>query len=239
MKKRDFLKTGIIGALGLVSLPTLARVSKSILRNNSQFKIPELPYSYDAFEPSISKGIMKAHHLEHHTGYADRLNYFLGKAGLPKSNARAILRDASKFPTRITDNAGGFVNHKIFWRSISPNGGGMPTGDIARCIKRDFGSFEKLKEEFNSAAASQIDSGWVWLVDDKDKLKVVTTENQDNPIMDTLPDSKKGHPLLCLDLGDHAYLSDRYDSRDYIETFWNIVNWKSANVKLTRSRKVN
>lgn len=238
MNKRDFIKAGVIGTLGLMSFPAFGKRS-NFDPDNKNFIIPELPYAYNALEPFIDEETMKIHHLKHHAGYAAKLNAALIKAGVTVKFAPRLLKEASKYPPAITNNAGGFVNHKVFWKSLSPNGGGKPTGEIASRIEKDFGSFDNFKSEFSNAAKKHFGSGWAWLIiTTEDKLKITTTSNQDNPIMDTLPDDQKGKTLLCIDVWEHAYYL-KYQNRraDYIDAFWNIVNWEFPNKKLAKISK--
>jgi len=178
---------------------------------------------------------MRIHHTKHHAGYAAKMNAAIKKAGLNPKSAKALLREASKYSATLINNAGGYVNHKLFWKSMSPNGGGTPTGEIKELISRDFGSFDAFKEKFGTAAKTHFGSGWAWLVIDDNTLKVVNTDNQDNPIMDTLKPEIKGHPVLCLDVWEHAYYL-KYQNRraEYVDAFWNIVNWENVNKKLAK-----
>ena len=236
MNKREFLKTGLIGALGIASIPAFGKSRNLLFKVPKEFKLPKLPYSYDALEPFFDKKTMEIHYSRHHAGYTEKFNAALNNAGIVAENARSILMEASKYDDAIVNNGGGFFNHRLFWKCLSPNGGGEPTGDIASLIDRDFGSFGKFREEFSVAAKSIFGSGWVWLINQNGTLKIITTANQYNPFMDILPPEKQGFPLLCLDVWEHAYYL-KYQNRraDYIEAFWNIVNWETANNKLKNS----
>jgi len=235
MRKREFLKTGLVGIVGLASMRLTAGNSKSLWKNEAKFRIPGLSYSYEALEPYFEKSAVQHQHLSQHADYANGLNTALGNNHVPGKRARHYLKNASKFPAKISGNAGGFVNQNIFWKSISPHGGGNPSGKIARLINRDFGTFEAFKSHFRKTALDHSGSGWAWLIVDHQKLKVVTTSRQDNPIMDSLPDSQRGFPLLGLDLGDHACPAQYKDNMaEYIEAFWNVVNWKMASRKLKK-----
>ena len=236
MNKREFLKTGLIGGLGIASIPAFGRSRNNLFKVPKEFKLPELPYAFDALEPYFDKETMEIHYSKHHAGYTEKFNAALREAGIDAENARNIFMNASKYNAAIVNNGGGFFNHRLFWRSLSPNGGGEPTGNIAPLINRDFGSFENFRETFSQAARTLFGSGWTWLINQNGTLKIVTTTNQDNPFMNTLPAKKQGFPLLCLDVWDHAYYL-KYQNRrtDYIDAFWNIVNWKTVNNKLKKS----
>ena len=191
------------------------------------FKLPDLPYAYDALEPHIDARTMEIHHTKHHAGYTSKLNDAVAGTELEKMKIEAILAHVSKYSTAVRNNGGGYWNHKLFWEVMSPNGGGQPSErmNIHKAIMRDFGSFDKFKEEFSNAAATRFGSGWAWLcVDKKDKLFVTSTANQDNPLMDVA--DKKGTPILGLDVWEHAYYLNYQNRRpDYIGAFWNVINW--------------
>ena len=189
------------------------------------YKLPELPYSYDALEPHFDAATMEIHHSKHHQGYTNKLNAALEEAGLTDKNIEDLFGTTSKLSTGIRNNGGGFYNHSLFWSVLSPNGGGEPKGKVAEAIQETFGSFDAFKDTFNNAAATRFGSGWAWLiVDENNKLKVTSTPNQDNPLMDVATDN--GTPILGLDVWEHAYYLNYQNKRpDYIQAFWNIVNW--------------
>ena len=189
------------------------------------YKLPELPYSYDALEPHFDAATMEIHHSKHHQGYTNKLNTALEEAGLTDKNIEDLFGTTSKLSTGIRNNGGGFYNHSLFWSVLSPNGGGEPKGKVAEAIQETFGSFDAFKDTFNNAAATRFGSGWAWLiVDENKKLKVTSTPNQDNPLMDVATDN--GTPILGLDVWEHAYYLNYQNKRpDYIQAFWNIVNW--------------
>jgi len=189
------------------------------------YKLPELPYSYDALEPHFDAATMEIHHSKHHQGYTNKLNAALEEAGLTDKNIEDLFGTTSKLSTGIRNNGGGFYNHSLFWSVLSPNGGGEPKGKVAEAIQESFGSFDAFKDTFNNAAATRFGSGWAWLiVDENKKLKVTSTPNQDNPLMDVATDN--GTPILGLDVWEHAYYLNYQNKRpDYIQAFWNIVNW--------------
>lgn len=192
------------------------------------FELPKLAYDYKALEPYIDAMTMEIHHTKHHGAYTSNLNAAL--AGTPGEGLtiEEILRNVSKYPVAVRNNGGGFYNHNLFWRWLSPNGGGQPSGELADAIKRHFGSFEQFRDEFSKAAAGRFGSGWAWLVKDASgKLIIGSTPNQDNPLMDV--SELKGSPILGLDVWEHAYYL-KYQNRrpEYISAFWNIVNWEEV-----------
>jgi Fe-Mn family superoxide dismutase len=239
MNKRDFIKIGVTGTLGLLSAPLLAGKRGNLLSQTNEFQLPDLPYPYDALEPYIGKETMLIHHTKHHAAYTAKLNDALKAAGVSVAKARDLLVEASKYNSAILNNAGGYINHRMFWKCLSPSGGGIPTGKIATLIDRDFGSFEDFKTQFSNKATTLFGSGWTWLVSDNRKLKIVNTENQDNPLMDILPAEQRGFPLLCLDVWEHAYYLN-YENRrpEYVSGFWNIVNWETPNNKLEKNSAI-
>lgn len=193
------------------------------------FTLPDLPYGVDALEPHFDKMTMEIHHGRHHNAYVTNLNAAL--EGKPEANGKIedIMKTISKFPMAVRNNGGGHYNHSLFWQILSPKGGGAPKGDLGKAIESTFGSYEEFKKLFAQAAATRFGSGWAWLVvDGNKKLKVTSTPNQDNPLMD-LADVEKGQPVLGLDVWEHAYYLKYQNKRpDYVAAFWNIVNWDKA-----------
>lgn len=189
------------------------------------FKLPELNYGYDQLEPYIDARTMEIHHTKHHQAYINNLNAALeGHEDLKQLTIEELLTNLEGIPEGIRmavrNNGGGHLNHTMFWEIMSPNGGGEPTGELMEMIKRDFGSFEEFKAEFKKAALSRFGSGWAWLVLDGDKLKVVSTANQDNPISDGL------NPILGIDVWEHAYYLKYQNLRpDYVDAWFNVVDW--------------
>lgn len=188
------------------------------------FELPKLPYAYDALEPHIDAKTMEIHHTKHHAGYTANLNAAIAGTDLEKLSIKELLANHTE-NIAIRNNGGGYWNHKLFWEVMSPNGGGKPTGKLADAIDSAFGSFDKFKEEFAKAGATQFGSGWAWLcVTDKGTLAVSSTPNQDNPLMPVA--SCSGKPILALDVWEHAYYLNYQNKRpDYISAFWNVVNW--------------
>ncbi len=189
------------------------------------FELPALPYAPDALEPHIDKATMEIHHGKHHQAYVTNLNKAIEGTELASKSLEEILKNISKATPAVRNNGGGHYNHSLFWKLLSPKSAGKPSGELAAAIDKKFGSFDKFKEEFNNAGATRFGSGWAWLiVTDGGELKVTSTPNQDNPLMDVA--EVKGFPLLGLDVWEHAYYL-KYQNRrpDYIGAFWNLVNW--------------
>lgn len=197
------------------------------------FQLPQLPYSFDALEPHIDARTMEIHHGKHHAGYTNNLNNAIAGSELENMSIEKILGSISKHSGAIRNNGGGYYNHDLFWKVMSPNGGGMPTGALADAINGSFGSFDNFKSEFSTAAATRFGSGWAWLVVQGSSLKVCSTPNQDNPLMDIA--EVKGTPILGLDVWEHAYYLNYQNRRpDYIGAWWNVVNWEEVARRLGR-----
>lgn len=191
------------------------------------FELPKLGYAFDALEPHIDAKTMEIHHGKHHAGYVAKLNAAVEAEGLAGKSLDELLKGVSKYSTAVRNNGGGHFNHELFWTVLSPNGGGLPTGDLASAIDSTFGSFDKFKEEFSNAAATRFGSGWAWLVMTGNGLKVSSTPNQDNPLMDVV--DVKGTPILGIDVWEHAYYLNYQNRRpDYIAAFWNVINWEEV-----------
>ena len=191
------------------------------------FELPPLPYAYDALEPTINEETMKFHHDKHHKAYTDKLNEGVEKdPALAGKTIEEILGMISSQPPLVRNNGGGYWNHDFFWKIMTP-GGGAPSGKLAEAIEA-FGGLDKLKEEFNTKGAGQFGSGWAWVIADADgTLKVTSTPNQDNPLMDDAKD--KGTPILGNDVWEHAYyLTYRNDRAAYLKAWWDVVNWDEA-----------
>lgn len=188
------------------------------------FKLPQLPYAYDALEPHFDAMTMEIHHTKHHAGYTNKLNAAIEGTDAAGKSIEDILHNIDNYSTAVRNNGGGFYNHDLFWTILSPNGGGKPNGKLADAINSTFGSFEKFQEEFNAAAATRFGSGWAWLCVENGKLEVCSTSNQDNPLMPGAGCS--GTPIMGLDVWEHAYYLKFQNRRpDYINEFWNVVNW--------------
>jgi Fe-Mn family superoxide dismutase len=189
------------------------------------YKLPELPYAEDALEPHIDKETMNIHHTKHHNAYVTNLNIALeGNEELLNKSIEDLIADLDAVPedkrAAVRNNGGGHANHSLFWELLSPNGGGNPSGALAEAIDKKFGSFDAFKEQFAKAGATRFGSGWAWLVLNDGELEVMSTANQDSPIMEGKT------PLLGLDVWEHAYYLNYQNRRpDYISAFWNVVNW--------------
>jgi superoxide dismutase, Fe-Mn family len=189
------------------------------------FELPALPYAHNALEPNIDTATMEIHHGKHHAAYVNNLNAAIAGTENEGKSIEDLMANISKLPAAIRNNGGGHFNHSLFWTIMSPNGGGEPTGDLAAAINSTFGSFAAFKEEFAKAGATRFGSGWAWLCVENGKLKVCSTPNQDNPLMDVVTDCN-GTPILGLDVWEHAYYLNYQNRRpDYISAFWNVVNW--------------
>lgn len=188
------------------------------------FQLPDLPYAFDALEPNIDARTMEIHHDKHHAGYTNKLNDAISGTDLDGKSIEDILVNAGQHGAAVRNNGGGYYNHDLFWKVMSPNGGGQPSGALADAINSAFGSFDNFKDQFSSAAGSRFGSGWAWLVVNGGKLEVTSTPNQDNPLMDVA--DVKGKPILGLDVWEHAYYL-KYQNRrpDYVSNFWNVINW--------------
>lgn len=189
------------------------------------YQLPDLPYAFDALEPHIDARTMEIHHDRHHAAYVKNVNAALeGHPGLAAKSIEDVLRDVSSVPesirTAVRNNGGGHANHSLFWQIMSPDGGGRPGGALASAINSAFGGFDALKDEFTKAALGRFGSGWAWLVVGGTDLSVISTANQDSPLMDGLT------PILGLDVWEHAYYLKYQNKRgDYVNAWWNVVNW--------------
>ena len=194
------------------------------------FELPNLPYAHDALEPHIDARTMEIHHGKHHAGYTSKLNAAVEGTDLEGKDIETLLREHSDNGA-VRNNGGGFWNHTLFWNSMSPNGGGAPAGALAEAIDRDFGSFENFKDEFSKAAATRFGSGWAWLCVNNGKLEVCSSANQDNPLMPGV--GCGGHPILGLDVWEHAYYLNYQNRRpDYINAFFNVVDWSAVAARM-------
>ena len=194
------------------------------------FKLPDLPYAHDALHPHIDKRTMKIHHGKHHNGYTNKLNAAIAGTDLEKKSIEDILKNASEHGAAVRNNGGGYYNHSLFWKVMSPEGGTPPkaTTKLGKAIKAAFGSHEQFEEAFRAAAGTRFGSGWAWLCSGRGgKLFVTSTPNQDNPLMDCA--EKKGTPILGIDVWEHAYYL-KYQNRrpDYVSAFLNVINWKEV-----------
>ncbi len=202
----------------------------------SPAQLPPLPYAYNALEPHIDARTMELHHDKHHASYVSNLNKALANnTTLQNQSVEALLRNLNQVPedirTAVRNNGGGHVNHSMFWEIMSPDGGGQPTGAIAAAINQSFGSFEAFKTQFNEAGSSRFGSGWVWLVRNaQGQLEITSTANQDSPLMDGQ------YPIMGNDVWEHAYYLKYQNQRgEYLNSWWNVVNWEEVNRRFERA----
>lgn len=195
------------------------------------FELPPLPYPNQALEPYFDALTMEIHHDRHHAAYVTNLNNAINgnPSQLADKSLMELMQNASKYGPAVRNNGGGHWNHSFFWKLLKPNGGGNPTGKLGEAITATFGSFDAFKDEFSKAGMGRFGSGWAWLIVVDGKLQITSTPNQDNPYMDVA--EVKGSPVLGLDVWEHAYYLKFQNKRaDYIQAFWNLVNWDEANV---------
>jgi Fe-Mn family superoxide dismutase len=226
--KRTFIKSILLGVTGIfaIGLSASLKAAKTKKKWDGIYRLPDLSFTYDALEPFMDAATLELHHSRHHAAYAEQLNTAVRKAGISDKFAYQLLKEASKYNEEICNSAGGYLNHKLFWTMLSPASGMKPSLELQQALTRDFGSFESFQADFKNASKSVFGSGWVWLITDKKGfLKITTTANHDNPIMDTM--EVQGIPILCLDLWEHAYYLKSQNRRtDYVDNFWNVVNWE-------------
>jgi len=194
-------------------------------KTQQAFTLPQLPYSFEALEPVIDKETMQIHHGKHHNGYITNLNAAIQGTDAMNMSLVEILKNISKFSTGIRNNAGGHYNHTLFWTILTPQKTTMPSARLKTAIEKQFGGLDSLRMVMNKAGLTQFGSGWVWLcVDEKKQLFVVSTANQDNPLMDVV--DKRGTPILGIDVWEHAYYLNYQNKRaDYLNNIWQIINW--------------
>jgi len=237
--RRDFLKKSAIFSIGSLAVGALSANTNSEIENTIQqleimgstpFVLNPLPYSYDALEPFIDKQTMEIHHSKHHQAYVNNLN----KALEGKPNEKSVgelIKGIKEHDAAIRNNGGGIYNHDLFWKLMRPNKDAvvnLPSGKVLDAINASFGSFEEFKKLFSEAATKRFGSGWSWLVMENKKLVIGSTANQDNPLMSF--SEVKGKPILALDVWEHAYYLKYQNKRaDYINAWWNVVNWEKVN----------
>lgn len=230
MTRKDFVSSLF---LGLAGTKAMANTTNNIFNTADAFTLPNLPFAYNALEPFIDAQTMEIHHSKHHQAYVTNLN----KAVLGTPNEFTplvdIIKNISKSTVAVRNNGGGHWNHTFFWEILSPKTT-APSESLMTMINRDFGSLEKMQADFNAAATSRFGSGWAWLIVQDNKLKICSTPNQDNPLMDVA--EVKGTPILGLDVWEHAYYLKYQNKRaDYIKAFWNIVNWDKVDKNLKKA----
>lgn len=238
--RRNFLKKSTLLGLSGITYSFFGKNSlndfhkneiTSFLIDENKFSLPDLPYLPNALEPFIDKETMLLHHGKHHHAYVDKLNAAL-KNYKGDLSWKALFSQISKLDSAIRNNGGGHYNHSLFWKLMRANPEGyynLPEGKLAQAINADFNSFENFKKEFSESALKVFGSGWCWLIKQNEKLKITVTSNQDNPLMDVVPD--KGTPILALDVWEHAYYLKHQNKRaGYINNWWNLVNWPVAEI---------
>ncbi|WP_114767551.1 superoxide dismutase [Vibrio rhodolitus] len=187
---------------------------------------PELPYAYDSLEPYIDAKTMEVHYSKHHRTYYDKFIVAIAGSDLEATRLEDIFANISQLSPAVRNNGGGYYNHILYWNCMAPNGGGEPSGKLAEAIKQTFGSFSAFQEQFAQAAVNTFGSGFVWLIVKDGQLEIVSTPNQDNPLMDV--SSAQGEPILALDVWEHAYYISYQNRRpEYIDAWWNVVNWSA------------
>jgi Fe-Mn family superoxide dismutase len=241
MERKNFLKTVGLGAAGILIAGRTAaakniKINSTIMENLSTTEFPALPYAYDALEPHIDARTMEIHYDRHHRTYFN--NYVAAVKGTQYESMpiEKVFTEVSKAGDPIRNNGGGYYNHVIFWRNMG-KGQTAPSAELSAAINAAFGSFDKFKETFSNAGKTRFGSGWAWLYLTADKkVAVGSTPNQDNPLMDLSP--VKGTPLLTLDVWEHAYYLKYQNKRaDYVEAFWNVVNWDEVNKRFAEAVK--
>ncbi len=195
------------------------------------FSLPDLPYSYDALEPLIDTKTMEIHHQRHHNLYLNNLNNAIADTDMSSLSIEDICKNHSE-NIAIRNNGGGHYNHSLFWKILSPDGGGNPNGKVKELIDSSFGSYENFKEKFKNAAMTRFGSGWAWLCQVNDHLEICSTANQDNPLMPGICNDES-NPLLGIDVWEHAYYLNYQNKRiEYIDAFYNLINWEIVNKRI-------
>ena len=229
----------ILSGLLLQSYITLTQAqdppkNKNDIATNT-FKFQPLPYAYDALEPFIDQQTVEIHYSKHHQAYYDNFMKAIKGTELESMAITDIFRNISKYPTAVRNNGGGYFNHTFYWNGLQAHGGNLPEGKLSEAIAEAFGSFEAFKKQFSDAGKARFGSGWAWLcLNENGTLFICSTPNQDNPLMDIA--EKKGIPLLTMDVWEHAYYL-KYQNRrsDYIDAFWNIVNWEEVSKRYEKA----
>jgi superoxide dismutase, Fe-Mn family len=233
--KRTFIKSVFLGGAGLVISSQAYKIKASVNKKkwDGKFILPELGFAYSALEPHMNAHTLRLHHQEH-AAYTEKFNAEVNKAGLKGKTAFEILSDASKYSETICQTGGGYLNHKLFWKMLTPPGKQYPSGELINAFTRDFGSFDAFRDKFTQAALSCHSEGWAWLTCSGKQLKISCTSGNDSPVMDTAP--VQGAPILCLDLWKHAY-EDSYkdDKSAYIQSFWEVANWDFVSLRYSRN----
>lgn len=226
--RRQFIKQTGKASIAMASMPLMHTLGVLPINQEINFQQIPLPYAYNALEPFIDAMTMEIHHTKHAAGYTKNLNdaCVAEKVDIKTTSITSLLASISKYSTKMRNNAGGHYNHELFWQSMQPAPASMPTGSLAKVIEKSFGTFADFQKAFSEAAKNRFGSGWAWLIiNEKKELAICSTANQDNPLMDIA--EVKGYPLLGLDVWEHAYYLKYQNKRaDYINNWWNLVNWK-------------
>jgi len=226
--RRQFIKQTGKASITMASMPLMHTLGVLPINQEVNFQQIPLPYAYNALEPFIDAMTMEIHHTKHAAGYTKNLNdaCVAEKVDIKTTSITSLLASISKYSTKMRNNAGGHYNHELFWQSMQPAPASMPTGSLAKAIEKSFGTFADFQKAFSEAAKNRFGSGWAWLIiNEKKELAICSTANQDNPLMDIA--EVKGYPLLGLDVWEHAYYLKYQNKRaDYINNWWNLVNWK-------------
>jgi len=226
--RRQFIKQTGKASIAMASLPLMHTLGVLPINQEINFQQIPLPYAYNALEPFIDAMTMEIHHTKHAAGYTKNLNdaCVAEKVDVKNTSITSLLASISKYSTKMRNNAGGHYNHELFWQSMQPAPASMPTGSLAKAIEKSFGTFADFQKAFSEAAKNRFGSGWAWLIiNEKKELAICSSANQDNPLMDIA--EVKGYPLLGLDVWEHAYYLKYQNKRaDYINNWWNLVNWK-------------
>ncbi|QOI97031.1 MAG: superoxide dismutase [Flammeovirgaceae bacterium] len=238
--RREFIETAVKAALvATAAPPIMAETACSATATAKTVSVPALtfsqitlPYAYAALEPAIDALTMEIHYSRHHAAYVKNVNEAITAEGIAYASETEFFANTSRLSAKARNNGGGAWNHNFFWLVMKPGGSGAPAGKVADALSNAFGSFEKFKEQFSAAAMGRFGSGWAWLVNDNGKLKIGSTPNQDNPLMDS--SELKGTPLLALDVWEHAYYLKYQNKRnEYVANWWSVVNWDEVGKRLS------
>ncbi len=237
MERRHFLRLAGLASATTLATPTILGNIKSAPQDSTCIhKFEDLPYAYNALEPYIDAQTMELHYSKHHKGYFNKFLKAIKDYDLDKTPISEIFANINQYNDAVKNNGGGYYNHSLFWKNLSPSGGN-PNSKLLKDIKDTFGSLQSFKDDFFKAAKTQFGSGWAWLVLNKNgKLQIGNTPNQDNPLM---PHSDiQGSPLIAFDVWEHAYYLKYQNKRgDYINAFWNVINWNEINKRYVDAKK--
>ena len=245
MTRRQAIKTTALATAAIATVSDVISQPAATVSTASLFTLPPLPYALDALEPHIDARTMEIHHGKHHKAYVDNLNKALAdwptRVYPGSDQVENLVKDWAAAPEKtraaVRNQGGGHFNHSLFWQMMSKSGGGEPKTELAKAIEANFGSVASFKESFAKAATSRFGSGWAWLVANKEKLEIVSTANQDSPLMGSAIAGSEGQPLLGLDVWEHAYYLKYQNKRaDYIAAWWNVVNWDFVAERYAKSK---